>query len=496
MDADSGTGQEAGNADTGMIEVASPHFDDFHFSPYQDLHNDANNTIIALPDDASNLFGSPSPSSALPGVEAPVDSTNVLTEPLDSTATAPVPASEEAQQEQKPTEPVAAKAKPKASGTTKSSKARATSAQTHDDNSPSKAAQASHDDAASDDGSQDSEHDHGASLLEEPISDEFGLVLNDPTSIPSGGGSGSGGHRPSFLGKDERQGSGADATPAWSELKTKAGKERKRLPLACIACRRKKIRCSGEKPACKHCLRSRTPCVYKVTARKAAPRTDYMAMLDKRLKRMEDRIIKIVPKSEQDPAVTTSVTRAIVKPGIPGAGSSGTTNGTGGAASGNSSAKGSSSKKRVADEAFGPELDHWSRIGSRNRAGSVARPNNMLLQQESEENKLFQEGAEALPSRELQEHLAEVFFENIYGQAYHLLHRPSYMRKLRFVFKQFPLDSFFQILLTLCQVPEHCRLYLFSLFALFLPDSRHTRSLAMFQTFSVARNGPVTHEKL
>src|SRR6187402_613254 len=91
-----------------------------------------------------------------------------------------------------------------------------------------------------------------------------------------------------------------DPNPPWSELKTKAGKERKRLPLACIACRRKKIRCSGEKPACKHCLRSRIPCVYKVTTRKAAPRTDYMAMLDKRLKRMEERIIKIVPKEEQD----------------------------------------------------------------------------------------------------------------------------------------------------------------------------------------------------
>ena len=85
-------------------------------------------------------------------------------------------------------------------------------------------------------------------------------------------------------------------TPQWTEMKTKAGKERKRLPLACIACRRKKIRCSGEKPACKHCVRSRIPCVYKVTTRKAAPRTDYMAMLDKRLKRMEDRVIKLIPK--------------------------------------------------------------------------------------------------------------------------------------------------------------------------------------------------------
>ncbi|KAK2877046.1 hypothetical protein FQN49_001453 [Arthroderma sp. PD_2] len=65
-----------------------------------------------------------------------------------------------------------------------------------------------------------------------------------------------------------------DSMRPWTELKTKAGKERKRLPLACIVCRRKKIRCSGEKPACKHCYRSRIPCVYKVTTRKAAPKTE------------------------------------------------------------------------------------------------------------------------------------------------------------------------------------------------------------------------------
>ena len=64
---------------------------------------------------------------------------------------------------------------------------------------------------------------------------------------------------------------------AWAELKTKAGKERKRLPLACIACRRKKIRCSGEKPACKHCFRSRNPCIYKVSTRKVilTPQTGF-----------------------------------------------------------------------------------------------------------------------------------------------------------------------------------------------------------------------------
>lgn len=202
-------------------------------------------------------------------------------------------------------------------------------------------------------------------------------------------------------------------TPAWSELKTKAGKDRKRLPLACIACRRKKIRCSGEKPACKHCLRSRIPCVYKVTSRKAAPRTDYMAMLDKRLKRMEERIIKIVPKSDQDNI--SPITRAVVKPAMPGT----------------SAANKAAAKKRRADEAFSPELGSWANAPSKSKIGNMDAPPTAADSQDKEESKLFREGIDALPSKELQEHLAEVFFDSIYGQAYHLLHKPSFMRKLK-----------------------------------------------------------------
>lgn len=201
---------------------------------------------------------------------------------------------------------------------------------------------------------------------------------------------------------------GKSGTPAWTELKTKAGKERKRLPLACIACRRKKIRCSGEKPACKHCLRSRIPCVYKVTARKAAPRTDYMAMLDKRLRRMEERIIKIVPKNEAD---VTSVVRAVAKPAIPG-----------------TAATKPAAKKRQAEEAFGSELENWAKSTKADSEGIVPAS---LKAQEQEENRLLVEGADALPTKDIQEHLAEVFFDNLYGQAYHVLHKPSYMRKLK-----------------------------------------------------------------
>jgi hypothetical protein len=136
-----------------------------------------------------------------------------------------------------------------------------------------------------------------------------------------------------------------------------------------------------------------------------------MAMLDKRLKRMEERIIRIVPKSEQD--AITAITRAVVKPAIPGTGPAKAAN-----------------RKRGADEAFGHDLDRWARQPSKTKLDGTAKPTALQIQ-ETEESKLFVEGMDALPPKDIQEHLAEVFFENIYGQAYHILHKPSYMRKLR-----------------------------------------------------------------
>jgi hypothetical protein len=138
-------------------------------------------------------------------------------------------------------------------------------------------------------------------------------------------------------------------------------------------------------------------------------------MLDKRLKRMEERIIKIVPKEEQD-STAASVTRATVKPAIPGT----------------IPTRSVSGKKRPADEAFGKELDNWSKSTSNPNLDAGSKPTSLMIQ-EAEESKLLLEGADALPSKELQEHLSEMFFENLYGQTYHLLHKPSFMRKLKYI---------------------------------------------------------------
>lgn len=195
-------------------------------------------------------------------------------------------------------------------------------------------------------------------------------------------------------------------TPQWNETKTKAGKERKRLPLACIACRRKKIRCSGEKPACKHCIRSRVPCVYKQSARKAAPRTDYMAMLDRRLKKMEERLLKCIPKDEAN-AVVAVTGRSVVKP-----------------------TASVYSKKRTVDVAFsGKELDEWSKRSTKAYRGNCAE-NQTATQGIQADN--VDDGSSALPAPDVQIHLANVYFEYLYGQAYFLLHKPSFMKRLRY----------------------------------------------------------------
>ncbi|KAK6544470.1 hypothetical protein TWF694_001164 [Orbilia ellipsospora] len=212
--------------------------------------------------------------------------------------------------------------------------------------------------------------------------------------------------------KDERNGSQDPAN--WSETKTKAGKDRKRLPLACIACRRKKIRCSGEKPACKHCVRARTPCVYKQTARKFVPRTDYMATLDKRMKRMEERLLKYVSKDQA--ASLGPIARSVVKPNPS-------------VLQASASEAQRNSRKRSADRAFSDEARKKPALVP--KVIESTQPLSVKRSQGDVSDEMLEEGKDKLPTRELQEHLVEVYFECVYGQTYLLLHKPSFMRRFK-----------------------------------------------------------------
>ena len=142
-----------------------------------------------------------------------------------------------------------------------------------------------------------------------------------------------------------------------------------------------------------------------------------MAMLDRRLKRMEEQLIKNVPKEEIS-AVLSTTGRSAVRPSI----------------STTSARSGASARKRTAATAFGDELDIWA------RGDSSTTRNGMGMPETWEDSSLGRvgrtidadDGSHALPPKDIQEHLAEVFFDYVYGQPYLLLHKPSFMRRLRY----------------------------------------------------------------
>ncbi|PWW73411.1 hypothetical protein C7212DRAFT_354255 [Tuber magnatum] len=143
-----------------------------------------------------------------------------------------------------------------------------------------------------------------------------------------------------------------------------------------------------------------------------------MAMLDRRLKRMEERLIKNVPKEEVS-AVLSTTGRSVVRPSI----------------STTSARSGASARKRTAATAFGDELDIWARGDS----STTTTRKGIGVPETWGDGPLggigrtidADDGSHALPPKDIQEHLAEVFFDYVYGQPYFLLHKPSFMRRLR-----------------------------------------------------------------
>lgn len=131
------------------------------------------------------------------------------------------------------------------------------------------------------------------------------------------------------------------------------------------------------------------------------------------MKKMEERLIRCLPK-EQASAVVAVTGRSVVKP----------TNTI------------ANAKKRTAEEAFAGDKktaeEHSKRQQTKyTRANPVVPNTAVLCEDQPIQTGQGDDGTKALPSMELQTHLAEVYFEYLYGQAYFLLHKPSYMRRLR-----------------------------------------------------------------
>ena len=109
------------------------------------------------------------------------------------------------------------------------------------------------------------------------------------------------------------------------------------------------------------------------TTRRAAPRADYLAMLERRLKRREGRVVRTIPKEEM--AQASAIPKAILKQ-----------------ATGNQPHWG---RRRGADEELGNPVDKWAVLKS---------PPPPLKWSKLEENKANIERLEHPPSERIQWH--------------------------------------------------------------------------------------------
>ncbi|KAK9242833.1 fungal-specific transcription factor domain-containing protein [Lipomyces tetrasporus] len=102
-------------------------------------------------------------------------------------------------------------------------------------------------------------------------------------------------------------------------------KSQQNMPLskriACVTCRRKKLRCDGARPACGNCARMlHQRCFYEETRRKSGPRRGYVKMLEQRLAYVEGQLNAKANSSGQipSPPVSTAATsREQVSPSWP-----------------------------------------------------------------------------------------------------------------------------------------------------------------------------------
>ncbi|TRX98098.1 hypothetical protein FHL15_000743 [Xylaria flabelliformis] len=75
--------------------------------------------------------------------------------------------------------------------------------------------------------------------------------------------------------------------------------------LACMLCRKRKLRCDGIKPSCSTCSRLGHSCEYDEVRKKSGPKRGYVKALEERLKQVEELLKTQEPGSSTSPETTT-----------------------------------------------------------------------------------------------------------------------------------------------------------------------------------------------
>ncbi|KAH8163744.1 hypothetical protein CIB48_g4486 [Xylaria polymorpha] len=80
--------------------------------------------------------------------------------------------------------------------------------------------------------------------------------------------------------------------------------------LACMLCRKRKLRCDGIKPSCSTCSRLGHSCEYDEVRKKSGPKRGYVKALEERLKQVEELLKTQEPGSSTSPETTKTPTVA------------------------------------------------------------------------------------------------------------------------------------------------------------------------------------------
>ncbi|KAK9349507.1 fungal-specific transcription factor domain-containing protein [Lipomyces starkeyi] len=227
------------------------------------------------------------------------------------------------------------------------------------------------------------------------------------------------------------------------------GGDKRKLVIACVACRKKKVKCSGDRPACGNCLRLNVPCQYPAVKNRGS-RFGYHEMLNKRLEMMERHIKPPAGGNTSSPYHASNKLSTVPllsgPPSNPNAFASANEIPVTSKSSNahDISNNGESSKqrfKRAADGTFrglgygvdpatiGDDVDSdlIHSLGDTAGIGDADSPTSSRERVQVNSSLVNV----SMPDFEIIEHLTELYFRYLNNQSYSFLHKPTFIPRLR-----------------------------------------------------------------
>lgn len=194
-----------------------------------------------------------------------------------------------------------------------------------------------------------------------------------------------------------------------SAAKSGDSKDKKKPVVACIACRKKKIKCSSDRPACSNCLRLNILCEYPAI-RNRGSRFGYMEMLNRRLNHLE-KYINCSTNPDYHPQFV-KIHQKIKNSEFE---------------------SNSDSKEPLQDDQSGNQIP--TVISSKNISEQISQlePNVPQMHPASPPlplNDTTIVDSIKLPPMEIIIHLVELYFRHVHGQTYSFIHKPSLIPRI------------------------------------------------------------------